>query len=453
MDDGGPALQIIIPKLLLLLVLIVVNAFFAMSEIAIISLNDTKIKHLAEEGDKKAKQIVKLTENSSRFLSTIQIGVTLAGFLTSASASASFAGIITKAVVGRWPGLSAGLISAVSVVVITIITSYFSLVLGELAPKKIAMQAPEKVSYKVVGILLFFSKLVKPFVKFLALSTNGVVRLFGFDPNADEENVTEEEIRLMVDAGEEKGVIENTQAEMIDNIFEFDDLDAGDIMTHRTDMVAIEATRALDEVADLCVENGYSRLPVYKDDQDNIIGVIYAKDLLKYVGRNIPSKLTIEKIMRKPLYVAETQACSDIFMAMNESRTQFAVVVDEYGGTAGIVTLEDVIESIVGNIRDEYDDDEEEEIVQINETTFTIDGTTNIDEVNSRAGVKLPEGDYDTLAGFIIDRLGYLPDENTELPLTIEYENIRFTVLSMDERRLEEIKVEILPPEDEDPEE
>ncbi|MBO4341508.1 MAG: HlyC/CorC family transporter [Clostridia bacterium] len=442
-----------IPKLLLLLVLIVVNAFFAMSEIAIISLNDTKIKHLAEEGDKKAKQIVKLTENSSRFLSTIQIGVTLAGFLTSASASASFAGIITKAVVGRWPGLSAGLISAVSVVVITIITSYFSLVLGELAPKKIAMQAPEKVSYKVVGILLFFSKLVKPFVKFLALSTNGVVRLFGFDPNADEENVTEEEIRLMVDAGEEKGVIENTQAEMIDNIFEFDDLDAGDIMTHRTDMVAIEATRALDEVADLCVENGYSRLPVYKDDQDNIIGVIYAKDLLKYVGRNIPSKLTIEKIMRKPLYVAETQACSDIFKAMNESRTQFAVVVDEYGGTAGIVTLEDVIESIVGNIRDEYDDDEEEEIVQINETTFTIDGTTNIDEVNSRAGVKLPEGDYDTLAGFIIDRLGYLPDENTELPLTIEYENIRFTVLSMDERRLEEIKVEILPPEDEDPEE
>jgi putative hemolysin len=171
------------------------------------------------------------------------------------------------------------------------------------------------------------------------------------------------------------------------------------------------------------------------------------------VGRNIPSKLTIEKIMRKPLYVAETQACSDIFKAMNESRTQFAVVVDEYGGTAGIVTLEDVIESIVGNIRDEYDDDEEEEIVQINETTFTIDGTTNIDEVNSRAGVKLPEGDYDTLAGFIIDRLGYLPDENTELPLTIEYENIRFTVLSMDERRLEEIKVEILPPEDEDPEE
>ena len=442
--DSGPTLQII-PKLILLLVLIVVNAFFAMSEIAIISLNDTKMKHLAEEGDKKAKQIVKLTENSSRFLSTIQIGVTLAGFLTSASASQTFSTMITTAVMDRWPNASKGVVSAISVVVITILTSYFSLVLGELAPKKIAMQAPEKVSYKVVGILLGFSKITNPFVKFLALSTNGVVRLFGFDPNADEENVTEEEIRMMVDAGEEKGVIENTQAEMIDNIFEFDDLDAGDIMTHRTEMVAIEVTKSLDEVADLCVENGYSRIPVYKDDQDNIVGVLYAKDLLKYVGHNIPQKLTLEKIMRKPLYVAETQACSDIFKSMTDSRTQFAVVVDEYGGTAGIVTLEDLIESIVGNIRDEYDDDEDEEIVKIDETTFTVDGTTNIDEVDELVGADLPEGDYDTIGGFLIDELGYLPDENTTLPITVEWENLRFTILSLEDRRLGEIKVEILP--------
>ncbi|MBR6940609.1 MAG: HlyC/CorC family transporter [Clostridia bacterium] len=432
-------------KLILLLVLIIVNAFFAMSEIAIISLNDIKIKNQAEEGNKKAKQILKLTENSSSFLSTIQIGVTLAGFLTSASASTSFAAMLTNAVVARWPGIRAGIVSAVSVVVITILTSYFSLVLGELAPKKIAMQSPEKVSFRVVGILLGFAKITRPFVKFLSLSTNGVVRLFGFDPNADEENVTEEEIRMMVDAGEEKGVIENAQAEMIDNIFEFDDLDAGDIMTHRTDMVAIEVTRSLGEVADLCVENGYSRIPVFKEDQDNIVGVLYAKDLLQYVGQKIPSNLTIESVMRKPLYVAETQACSDIFKAMNESRTQFAVVVDEYGGTAGIVTLEDVIESIVGNIRDEYDDDDEEEIVRRDETTFTIDGTTNLDEVDELVGINLPEGDYDTLGGFIINLLGYLPDENAELPIVTEYENLRFTVNSIEDRRLGEIKVEILP--------
>lgn len=452
MDDPGPAVSIIL-KLLLLLVLIVINAFFAMSEIAIISLNDIKIKNLAEEGDKKAKQILKLTENSSRFLSTIQIGVTLAGFLTSASASTSFAAMLTNAVVSRWPGVRAGLFSAISVILITVLTSYFSLVLGELAPKKIAMQSPEKVSYKVVGILLGFAKITKPFVRFLAISTNAVVRIFGYDPNADEENVTEEEIRMMVDAGEEKGVIENTQAEMIDNIFEFDNLDAGDIMTHRTDMVAIEVTKSVDEVADLCVENGYSRIPVFKDDQDNIVGVLYAKDLLQYVGQKIPASLTIKKVMRKPLYVAETQACSDIFKAMNESRTQFAVVVDEYGGTAGIITLEDVIESIVGNIRDEYDDDEQEEIVRINETTFTIDATADLDEVNELVGTQLPEGDYDTLGGFLISILGYLPGEDTKLPLSVDYDNIRFTIVSMDERRLGEIKVEILPAEDEEEEE
>ena len=445
----GPGLQIVL-KLLLLLVLIVINAFFAMSEIAIISLNDTKIKHLAEEGDKKAKQIVKLTENSSAFLSTIQIGVTLAGFLTSASASQNFAHMIT-AKVSAIPGnpLPEGLISALSVFLITIVMSYFSLVLGELAPKRIAMQIPEKVSYKVVGILLGFSKITKPFVKFLSLSTNGVVRLFGFDPNADEENVTEEEIRMMVDAGEEKGVIENAQAEMIDNIFEFDDLDAGDIMTHRTEMTAIDINRSLEEVADLCVENGYSRIPVYEGDQDNIVGVLYAKDLLKYVGQSMPKSLTIKRVMRKPLYVAETQPCQDVFKAMTESRTQFAVVVDEYGGTAGIVTLEDLIESIVGNIIDEYDD-EEEEIKQIDETTFTVDGMTDIDEVDELVGVDLPEGDYDTLAGFVISLLGYLPGEDAELPIETQYENLKFTILSMDERRIDKIKVEILPVEDEE---
>ncbi len=468
MDDPGPAIQLaaavaevatdplsIVFKVLLLFVLIIVNAFFAMSEIAIISLNDTKIQRLAEEGNKKAKQIVKLTENSSRFLSTIQIGVTLAGFLTSASASQNFADVLTNAL-AKTPVANViplNIISGVSIVLITIITSYFSLVLGELAPKRIGMQIPEKVAFKVVGILTFVASATKPFVKVLSLSTNALVRLFGFDPNADEEQVTEEEIRMMVDVGGEKGVIEDSQKEMIDNIFEFDDLDAGDIMTHRTDMTAIEVTRSLEEVAELAVENGYSRIPVYEDDPDSIVGVLYAKDLLQYVGHSLPSELTIAKVMRKALYVPETQSCGDLFKAMNESRTQFAIVVDEYGGTAGIVTLEDVLESIVGNIQDEYDD-EEEEIKQINETTFTVDGITDLDEVNELVGVELPEGDYDTLGGFVISLLGYLPSEIGEEPIVAEYENLRFTVLSIDERRIDEIKVEILPkPEKTDEEE
>ncbi len=448
MDDPGPALDIIL-KLVLLFVLIFFNAFFAMSEIAIISLNDTKMQKLAEEGNKKAKQIVKLTENPNRFLSTIQIGVTLAGFLASASASQNFADLLMNAlkhtaIVNVIPE---SVINGISVVVITIITSYFSLVLGELAPKRIAMQVPEKVSFKVVGILLFIAKIAKPFVKVLSVSTNGVVRLFGFDPNADEENVTEEEIRMMVDVGGEKGVIEDSQKEMIDNIFEFDDLDAGDIMTHRTDMTAIEVSRSLEEVAELAIENGYSRIPVYEDDPDSIVGVLYAKDLLKYVGHNIPADLTISKVMRKALYVPETQSCGDLFKAMNDSHTQFAVVVDEYGGTAGIVTLEDVLESIVGNIQDEYDD-EDEEIVQINETTFTIDGITDLDEVDELVGTKLPEGDYDTLGGFVISLLGYLPSESDPEPAVAEYDNLRFTVLNFEDRRIGEIKVEILPKEE-----
>lgn len=448
MDDPGPALDIIL-KLVLLFVLIFFNAFFAMSEIAIISLNDTKMQKLAEEGNKKAKQIVKLTENPNRFLSTIQIGVTLAGFLASASASQNFADLLMNAlkhtaIVNVIPE---SVINGISVVLITVITSYFSLVLGELAPKRIAMQVPEKVSFKVVGILLFIAKIAKPFVKVLSVSTNGVVRLFGFDPNADEENVTEEEIRMMVDVGGEKGVIEDSQKEMIDNIFEFDDLDAGDIMTHRTDMTAIEVSRSLEEVAELAIENGYSRIPVYEDDPDSIVGVLYAKDLLKYVGHNIPADLTISKVMRKALYVPETQSCGDLFKAMNDSHTQFAVVVDEYGGTAGIVTLEDVLESIVGNIQDEYDD-EDEEIVQINETTFTIDGITDLDEVDELVGTKLPEGDYDTLGGFVISLLGYLPSESDPEPAVAEYDNLRFTVLNFEDRRIGEIKVEILPKEE-----
>ena len=427
----------------ILLVLILVNAFFAMSELAIISLNDNKIDKMAEDGNKKAKKIVKLTENSSKFLSTIQIGVTLAGFLTSASASTTFASMITDALRGTvvYNALGEGLINGIAVVIVTIIMSYFSLVLGELVPKKIAMQVPEKISFKIVDILLLFSKLFAPLVKILSVSTNAVVRLLGFNPHADEETVTEEEIRMMVDVGGEKGVIEDVQKEMINNIFEFDDLDAGDIMTHRTDMVAVEVGDDLSEVVDTAVSEGYSRIPVYEDDQDNIIGIVYVKDLLAYVGKKMPAK-SLRDIMRTPMYVPESKICGDLFKEMTEKRTQMAVVVDEYGGTAGIVTLEDIVEAIVGNIQDEYDD-EDEEISKINETTFTIDGMTNLEEVAELTGTELPEGSYDTVAGFIIKELGLLPEEGKTYE--VNYKNLKLTVLSVDERRIDKVRVEILP--------
>lgn len=434
----------IILKVVLLFILTLLNAFFAMSEIAIISLNDTKIDKLAEEGHKKAKQVKKLTENSSNFLSTIQIGVTLAGFLTSATAAQSFASMLTDALAKTAVAnvVPLGLISGVSTVLITLITSYFSLVLGELAPKKIAMQKPEKVSFAVVPVLLFVSKVTKPFVKILSVSTNAVVRLFGLDPNADEEEVTEEEIRMMVDVGQEKGVIEDVQKEMINNIFEFDDIDVADIMTHRTDMACVDVEDSLADIIKLSMEEGYSRIPVYEEDPDNVVGIVYIKDLLKYIGSSLPEALHLKDVMRKAYYVPESKRCGALFAEMTEKHIQMAIVVDEYGGTAGLVTLEDIVEAIVGNIQDEYDN-EDVEISKINETTFTIDGVTDLEEVEEQLGIQFPEDDYDTLGGFIISQLGFLPQDGDMN--AVEFENIRFTVLNVEERRIGKVKVEILP--------
>lgn len=431
-------------KTVLMLVLIFVNAFFASSEIAVISLNDKKIEKLASEGHKKAKQVLKLTQNSSNFLSTIQIGVTLAGFFTSASASQTYAPLITDAIVGANPAMAshAGLIQGIASALITVLMSYLSLVFGELVPKKIAMAKPEKLSFAFAPVLLGIATVTKPLVKLLSASTNGVLRLIGIDPNADEEQVTEEEILMMVDVGEEKGVIENSQKEMINNIFEFDDMDAGDIMTHRVDMTAVEADEPVTTVIQASIKDGYSRIPVYDDDPDNIVGIVYVKDLLKFIGEDIPQTTTIRQVMREAYFVPETKKCGELFAEMTEKRIQMSVIVDEYGGTAGIVTIEDIIESIVGNIRDEYDEDDDE-ISKINDNVYTVDGITDIDEVDELIGAKLPEGDYDTIGGFVISQLGYLPaDGNFD---SVEFENLKFTVLSVEERRIEKIKIEIFP--------
>ena len=424
-----------------------------MSEMAIVTLNDNKIDKMASEGNKKAKQIQKLTENTSSFLSTIQIGVTLAGFLTSATAAQSFAEMLTNAI-GKTAVVNVvpvGVIGGFSTVVITLIMSYFSLVLGELVPKKIAMNKPEKMAFMAAPILVFVAKITRPVVKFLALSTNGVLRLIGIDPHADEEVVTEEEIRMMVDVGGEKGVIEDVQIEMINNIFEFDDIDVADIMTHRTDMICIDVEEPLSEAVKLSIENGFSRIPVYEEDPDDIIGVLYIKDFLKYVGANLPKTKAIKDMMRPAYYVPETKRCGELFTEMTEKRVQMAVVIDEYGGTAGIVTLEDLLESIVGNIQDEYDQ-EDEEISIINDTVFEVDGITDIEEVEEHIGKTFPEGDYDTIGGYIISVLGFLPQDGEMNE--VQFQNVKFTVLNVEERRIGKVKVEILPEEKkEEPEE
>ncbi len=446
MDDPGPdnAVVTLVLKVVLLLVLILVNAFFAMSEIAIISLNDAKLEKQAQEGNKKAKKLLKLTSNPSKFLSTIQIGVTLAGFLSSASASQSFVDMLSDGLekISLLTNIPASVIDGFSLVVITLVTSYFSLVFGELVPKRVAMYNPEKISFRIAGVLSFVATVTKPFVKVLSLSMNGVLRVLGIDPNAEPEEVTEEEIRMMVDVGGEKGVIEDAQKEMINNIFEFDDIDAGDIMTHRTDVSAVEINDPIQDVVEIAEKEGYSRIPVYEESLDKIIGIVYIKDLIGYIGSSVPKQESLRKIMREPYFVPESMKCGVLFQEMTARRVQMAVVVDEYGGTAGIVTLEDLVESIVGNIQDEYDN-EEEEFSVIDETTFTVDGTTSIDEVNEHVGVDLPEDEYDTIGGFVISLLGYLPKDG-ELN-EIDFENLHFTILNLEDKRIGKLKVEIRP--------
>lgn len=430
--------------LLLLLLLILCNAFFAASEIAIITLNDAKLRKMAEEGHQKAGKVLALTADSSRFLATIQVGVTLAGFLTSATAAQSLSAPLSAWFVRLFPALQphGAIVQTVSVVVITLLMSYFSLVLGELVPKRIAMQKAETVAFAFIGVLRVVAVITRPFVKILALSTNLLVRLCGMDPHADEEQVTEEEIRMLVDVGEEKGVIEEVQKDMINNIFEFDDLTAGEVMTPRTDVAALDIEDSLSEALRIGVDEGFSRLPVYEEDIDHILGILHIKDLLPYVGQPLPDGVSLRNLMRETYFVPETKHCGELFSEMTAKHMQMAVVVDEYGGVAGIVSMEDLLESIVGNMQDEFDN-EEEEITQLEENTFEVDGSTAMEELGDRLGKQLPEGDYETVAGFLMQQLGRIP-EPEEHP-QVQFENVLFTVQEMDDRRIETVHIELLP--------
>ncbi len=423
-------------NLLLLVVLILLNAFFAMSEIAVITLNDNKVKKQAKEGNKAAKILAKFIEAPSNFLATIQVGVTLSGFLASAVAADSFVGYVVAAL----PQYNPQVVSSVSLVVITIILSFFTLIFGELVPKRVAMRSYESLSFRIAGTLRWIYIFEKPFVALLSWSTNGVLRLMGINPDEQPEEVTEEEIRMMVDVGNESGTIEESEKDMINNIFEFDDRTAEEVMTHRTDVTAIAVDTPIAEIISIAVEEGYSRIPVYREDLDDIIGILYVKDLLGRVLAEPDTPFALEEHMRTALYVPESTRCKDLLRVFKEKKLQMAVVVDEYGGTSGIVTMEDLLESIVGSIQDEYDD-EEEGIHKLTEDKYTLDGITSLDEVEKLFDIHFPEdADYDTIGGFIIEELGRLPEEG-EHP-SFSWDGVNFTVLSMEERRIDKVSAE-----------
>jgi len=409
-------------EILVLIVLIILNAFFAASEMALVSLNDNKIKLMADAGDKKAKLVQTLLKQPGNFLATIQIGITLAGFLASAFAAESFAGGLAEGLYEMGVPLHPGLLETISTVVITLVLSYFTLVLGELVPKRLALQKAESISFFAVTPLIWLSKLTYPFVKLLNVSTNIIVRLFGVDPNAEDENVTEEEIRMMVDVGQEKGTIQETEKEMINNIFEFDNKTVSDIMTHRTNIIAIPVDMSLKEVVHTVNVEKYTRYPVFEENIDHIIGILHVKDLIQFIENGDRSAFNLREMLREPYYVLESIGINHLFKDMQKNNIHMAV-------------------AIVGNIFDEYDEPEmdEAEIEEIDPYHYYMAGTTNLYEVEDILKVDLPTQEYDTLSGFVIGQLGYIP--NAEEQPVIEYKGILFSVDQMDDRRIARVKV------------
>lgn len=424
---------------LILIVLILLNAFFASSEIALISLNDNKIKQMAKEGHKKAGLLVQLLSEPSKFLATIQIGITLAGFLASAFASETFAEKLVLLLTPLNLPLSVSLLKKICVVIITIILSYFTLVFGELVPKRIAMKKAEPIAMFVVRPLTLLLALTLPFVRFLTFSTNICVRILGMNPHEKDEEITEEEIRLLVDVGEETGAIHEDEKHMINNIFEFNNKTVVEIMTHRTDIIAVSKEASFEEVIACIKEERFSRIPVYDNNIDNIVGIFYSKDLLQFLDTNYDkSSFDLKSMIREPYFVPFSKKTDELFREMKEKNIHIAIILDEYGGTAGLVSLEDLIEEIVGNIFDE-DDEVEKEIEVINETTFIALGSVNLDDLRKVINVNFDDPFHDTLGGFLIGKLGKIPNDHEKISL--EFENHVFKVLDVEDKKISKVRI------------
>lgn len=426
--------------------LIAVNAFFASAEMALVSLNTNLLRRAAEDGDKKAKKLLKLSEEPTAFLSAIQIAITLAGFLGSAFAADNFADPLTNWVVGDlgFTALSAETINSIAVILITLTLSYFTLVLGELVPKRIAQHAPEKTARLVCPAVAVIKTVLKPIIWVLTVSTNLCLRVFGIRSDEKDDTVTEDEIRIMVDIGEESGTIDATASEMIDNIFEFDNSIARSVMTRAIDVATIPSDASDSEIFEILSESGYSRFPVCGESINDVIGILYAKDY--YLDRlsNTENK-PLASLLRPAHFVPETVKCDVLFRDMQESQCHISVVVDEFGAVSGIVTLEDLVEEIMGNIYDEYDEEEKEEeekdITLIEENVWRVAGSTELDKLSQAIGFELPEDiEFSTLGGMILNELSEIPDDG-ETGIEVKTCGLHIKVEKVEDRRIESATV------------
>ena len=422
-------------SLLFLFLLILINAFFAAAEIAVLSLNESIVKRQADAGDAAAKNLLRMIQSPGPFLSTIQIGITLVGFLASAFAASTFANRFAQTLI-RWgvAFIKPATLEGLSVVLITMILSFFTLVFGELVPKRIAMQYAYKVARLTSGIIRGLSAVAKPAVWLLSAATNVTLRLFGIDPDRDAEEVTEEGIRLMVDIGEEKGVIEAEEAELIENIFDFNNLTAEDVMVHRTDVSALYIEDTHEDIVKMILSTGFSRFPVYNEDLDDIIGVLNLREYLLNVQSETPKPFC--ELVRPAYFVPETVRADVLFRDMQRRKTHMAIVVDEYGGTSGIVTMEDLLEEIVGDIFDEFDPLQEIPIAQLEPNLWRVSGSVDLETLSEALDVKLPlDEEFDTLGGLVYSCLNAIPEEGAT-PVVTAY-GLRVQVEKIEDRRID----------------
>ena len=433
--DGPFAVSLSLTLLCLLLA-----ALYAASESAIGCLSPALVKKEADSGSKKAQLLLKILQAQNSAVSPLQLGLLFCGLL---GLSLCISGFWGPAYAALWEGKAQGLAPSLACLLVSLCYMLVFFLFVDLLPKKFARHKAESFTRRWAGMIWGLSCLARPLLALATWISNGLLRLFHIDPHALEDAMTEEEILRMVGKGEETGVIEETEKDMIANILDFNDTTAEETMTHRTDIIAVEDTAPIGELVSASLEHGCSRVPVYHEDIDSVVGICYVKDLLPYVGAAVPESLSLTDFMRPAYFIPETKKCSQLFAEMTERKVQIAIVVDEYGGTAGLITLEDLMESIVGNIQDEYDH-EEDDIFKLSERAFTVDGTTPIDEVSDLVGMDLPEGDYDTLAGLVTELLGRIPKEG-ERP-QVHVAGMSITVLKVEDQRLSRLLVVKDPP-------
>ncbi len=432
-----------IKQFLIQILLIAVNAVFAASEMAFVSLNENKIKKMAGEGNKKAAKVISLTSSPTGMLSAIQICITLAGFLGSAFAADGFSEILVRFLVDevKITAIPENVLDSISVIVITVILSYFTLVFGELVPKRIAMKKAEGIALSVAGVLNFLCRLLKPVVWLLSVSTAFVMKLLGIDPEEAEDAPSEEDILILLDEGSIKGAIDSDAREMIENVFELDDRNITGMMVHRSDMTVVCVNDSRDEILSVIEESGYSRLPVTGDDRDDIIGILRAREYL--IAMNKDKNVDISRMIRPAKFVDPNMKANILLKEMQKFKEHMAIIIDEYGGVVGLVTLEDLLEEIVGNIYDETDEDEVNDIEKTEDGSFVISGEARLQDVEKAVGINLPkeEAGYSTFAGYVLSSVSNIPNDLTKIDF--HSDGMHIMVICAAGRKIKKLKVSI----------